>query len=68
MSGERFPFRPDPERPRPPEPHYYYRRPPRTAWQVVALVVISVLAVSGLVFVGLIVFWVISLNNLASNK
>lgn len=67
MSGGPFPDHRDPERPRPPEP-YYHRRPPRMAWQVVAFVVISVLAVCGLMFIGLIVFWVISLNNLASNK
>jgi hypothetical protein len=58
---------PDPERWDEPPP-CYRRRPPRTAWQVLAFVVISVLAVCGLVFIALIVFWVIALNNMGSNK
>ena len=49
------------------EPHYG-RRPPRSAWQVVAFVVISVLAVIGLLFIALTVAFVISLNNMGSNK
>jgi hypothetical protein len=67
MSGGPFPDYRDPERPPPPEPHYY-RRPPRTGWQLVAFVVIGVLAVCGLMFIALIVFWVIALNTMGSNK
>jgi hypothetical protein len=69
MSAGRFPDYgvPDPERQGEPPP-YYRPRPPRTAWRALAFVVISVLAVCGLMFIGLIVFWVITLNNLGSNK
>ncbi len=43
-------------------------RPPRTTRQVVVLVLISVLAVSGLMFIALIVLAALTLNNLGSNK
>jgi hypothetical protein len=43
-------------------------RPPRTARQLVAFIVISVLAISGLLLVALAVLFVIGINNWGSNK
>jgi hypothetical protein len=64
------PADPPARRPFPP-PGYrppYQPPPPPSAWRTVGIVVLAILAVCGLVFVGLIVLFVIALNNMGSNK
>jgi hypothetical protein len=70
MSAGRFPDYGDSDEPErfPPPPPHYRPRPRRTARQLVSFVLISVLAVSGLLFIALAVFFVLMLNNLGSNK
>jgi hypothetical protein len=46
-----------------PRPHR-----PRSAWQVVGVVLVAVLAFLGLVFVALIVFFMVAMSNYGSNK
>jgi hypothetical protein len=53
----------------PPAPRPPYRpRPRRTALRTLAIVVVSVLAACGVMFIALTVFLVITLNSLGSNK
>jgi uncharacterized membrane protein len=40
----------------------------RSGWQVAGLVLVVVLAVAGLVAIGLLILFVIALNNMGSNK